>query len=185
MTSAEMTDARHDGTCCVVIVMGVAGSGKTTVGKLLATRLKMPFYDADDFHSAHNRQKLSHDEPLTDEDRAPWLDELARQIRRWSLRSGAVLACSALKHSYRKKLRSAATCVKFVFLDGDADLIVRRLTRRAQRENHIVKNFRAILEGQFHDLEIPHDAIQVRVDQPPDQIVDEILLAVEHAIHPD
>jgi carbohydrate kinase (thermoresistant glucokinase family) len=100
-------------------------------------------------------------------------------MKRWSVQGGAVLACSALKHSYRKQLRAAVEAVQFVFLEGDADIIARRLTRRAQRNNHIVKNFKAILEGQFRDLEIPKDALALSIQQPPDQIVDEILMAVD------
>lgn len=163
----------------IIVIMGVTGSGKTTVGQLLAKRLQKPFYDADDFHTPANLEKLSQDIPLSDEDRQPWLDDLTRRMQKWAARGGAVLACSALKHSYRKQMRAATDRVQFVFLEGDAETIARRLTRRAQRANHIVKKYQAILEKQFIDLEIPTDAIKLSIYQPPDQIVDEILTAVD------
>jgi len=163
----------------IIVVMGVTGSGKTTVGGLLAKRLGIPFYDADNFHPPSNREKLGADIPLTDEDREPWLQALSRAMQKWAAHSGAVLACSSLKHEYRKRMRQAVDDIQFIYLEGDPDTIARRLTRRAQRANHIVKNYKAILKGQFEDLETPTDAITLSIDQPPDQIVDEILVAVD------
>ncbi len=159
--------------------MGVTGSGKTTIGKLLAQRAGLPFYDADDFHSPSNLEKLASDIPLNDADREPWLDELTRCISQWGHTSGAVLACSALKHSYRKRFRAAARDVRFVFLNGNPELIAERVAERAVNEEHVVRDFAAILAGQFRDLEVPKDALRVDVHQTPEQIVDQILAALE------
>ena len=156
----------------VWIVMGVSGSGKTTVGKLLAKELDLPFYDADDFHPKQNVQKMEAGKPLTDQDREPWLHHLSEMITRWNSNSGAVLACSALKESYRLTLKAADNSVQFVFLDGDIDLIRKRMK---SREGHYMPS--SLLESQFEALEIPSNAIRVSIDQPPADIVKEILEA--------
>lgn len=162
----------------VIVVMGVTGSGKTTVGRLLARRLGLPFYDADDFHSVSSLEKLAADIPLDDADREPWLNELASKIRVWSATSGAVLACSSLKHSYRNRFRRAKDDVRFVFLHGDPKLIAQRLEKRAREENHIIKDFEDILIGQYRDLEMPTDALKVDINQAPAEIVDDITRAL-------
>ncbi|GAC1588378.1 MAG: hypothetical protein NVS3B25_05010 [Hymenobacter sp.] len=110
--------------------MGVSGCGKTTVGRRLARVLSLPFYDADDFHSAANVAKMRAGTPLTDEDRRDWLAALAAGLRRWET-GGAVLACSALKETYRATLQAAARArLQWVFLDGDPALIAARLRAR-------------------------------------------------------
>jgi carbohydrate kinase (thermoresistant glucokinase family) len=156
----------------VWIVMGVSGSGKTTVGKLLAKKLDLPFYDADDFHPKQNVQKMEAGEPLTDQDREPWLNHLSEMITRWNSNSGAVLACSALKESYRLTLKAGDNNVQFVFLDGDIDLIRKRMK---SRKGHYMPS--SLLESQFEALEMPSNAIRVSIDQPPANIVKEILEA--------
>lgn len=148
--------------------MGVVGSGKTTVGTLLAQKLGCEFADADDFHPAENIRKISEGVPLTDADRAPWLAAMRSAIQQWQ-KDGKnfVLACSALKHSYREELRAGD--VRFVYLKGDAQLIAQRLHAR---RGHFATD--SILLSQFADLEEPKDAVSVSIAQPPELIVNEI-----------
>lgn len=148
--------------------MGVVGSGKTTVGTLLAQKLGCEFADADDFHPAENIRKISEGVPLTDADRAPWLAAMRSAIQQWQ-KDGKnfVLACSALKHSYREELRAGD--VRFVYLKGDAQLIAQRLHAR---RGHFATD--SILLSQFADLEEPKDAVAVSIAQPPELIVNEI-----------
>jgi len=158
----------------VVVVMGVTGSGKTTVGNLLAQQLVWEFADADSFHSPANVEKLTHGIPLDDADRAPWLKSLREVIEKWIReRRNMVLACSALKNSYREEL-SAGSDVKFVYLKGSYDLIYRRLRLR---HGHFASE--KILAGQFADLQEPGDAFTVDIDQTPEQIVAEIRRSLE------
>lgn len=172
---SETADDHHSPAPRVIIVMGVAGAGKTTIGGLLAARLGLPFYDADDFHPPENLQKLSRNIALTEEDRQPWLRDLAKHLRQWSQKDGAVLACSALKRSYRKVLRDAAPEVVFVFLTGEQELIAQRLEQRAARRGHVIREYDEILKGQFKDLEIPEDALTFDVHRQPEVIVEEIM----------
>lgn len=138
------------------LVMGVTGCGKTTLGKALAVRLKIPFYDADDFHPPANRQKLSRDQPLNDEDRRPWLGTLAERMLEWEKSGGAVLACSALKESYRTILANTGTPMEVIWLEISADEAARRL---GARNHDLVGKFQKILAGQFRDLEKPKNAV--------------------------
>jgi gluconokinase len=156
----------------IVIVFGVSGAGKTTIGKLLAQELGWRFYEADDFHSQVNIDKLRRGIPLTDDDRWPWLEKLRQLIKR-SLEPGenAVLACSALKRAYRERLRVSDE-VKFVFLRGDYALIEKQLR---QRRGHFMNP--ELLRSQFADLEEPgpdEDVITVELGRTPEQIVEEI-----------
>ena len=153
----------------VLIVMGVVGSGKTTVGRLLAERLGWRFADADDFHPASNVEKIRHGTALDDRDRAPWLSALRAAIEQWNADGqGAVLACSALKERYRQELRAGA--VRFVYLKGSRELILSRLRAR---HGHFASE--SILESQFADLEEPPDAITVTIDDSPDVVVAETI----------
>jgi gluconokinase len=114
-----------------LVVMGVAASGKSTVGRALAGVLSLPFVEGDELHSRHNIEKMRHGEPLTDEDRAPWLAAISRvlaDVARYP--RGVVVACSALKSGYRDQLRAAAPAVKFVFLDAGPELIEARMRMR-------------------------------------------------------
>jgi gluconokinase len=132
----------------IVIVFGVSGAGKTTIGKLLAEELSWQFYEADDFHPDANIEKMRRGRPLTDEDRWPWLERLREQITRsLAAKDNAVLACSALKHTYRERLR-VSDDVKFVFLRGDYALIENQLRCR---RGHFMNP--ALLRSQFADLE--------------------------------
>jgi gluconokinase len=140
----------------VIIICGVTGAGKTTIGQLLAQELEWEFCDADDFHSAANISKLEVGVPLTDEDRQPWLDKL-REFIEECLFAGknAVLACSALKKAYRDRLR-VSEGVKFVFLRGNRKRIVDQLRRR---RGHFMNP--ALLSSQFKDLEEPQPSERV------------------------
>lgn len=154
-----------------VVVMGVAGSGKTTIGRLLAARLGWPFYDADDYHPPANIAKMSAGQPLDDADRAGWLAALAGLIA-GGLAHGerGVLACSALKRAYRAALRVDEQRVRFVYLRGDFGAIQARLLAR---EGHFMPA--ALLRSQFEALEEPVDAINVDVSLEPGAIVTAII----------
>lgn len=161
--------------------MGVVGSGKTTVGGLLAQRLAWKFADADDFHPVSNVEKIRHGLPLDDADRAPWLAALRKAILQWeAAHQNVVLACSALKRSYRDQLR--AKSVQFVYLRGEQKLIQQRLSAR---QGHFASA--SILKSQFADLEAPSDAITVEIDKSPTAIVDEIIakLKIADVTYPD
>ncbi len=142
----------------VVVLMGVSGSGKTVVGQALAADLGWPFLDADDFHPEANVAKMAAGIPLTDDDRWPWLDRLAREIEAIGERGGnAILACSALKQAYRDRLARAGT-VTFVYLKGDHDTIASRLAARSHRYMPP-----GLLASQLATLEEPAGAIVVDV----------------------
>ncbi len=159
----------------ILIVMGVSGCGKSTIGQALATRLDCPFYDGDDFHPQANVDKMASGQPLDDTDRAPWLAALA-QLASDHLARGqsAVIACSALKQTYRDQLRVNAD-VLFVYLEGSFDLIWQRMS---ERENHYMKA--EMLQSQFATLEPPtaDEALIVSIEQPVDAIVATIMDAV-------
>lgn len=155
----------------IIIVMGVTGSGKTTVGKLLAQELSWPFYDADDYHPLSNMEKIRNGTPLTDEDRLPWLQSLRALMERILVEDGsAVLTCSALKKAYRDILLFRDPRVQFVYLRGEPDLIRKRVDART---NHYAGS--AILQNQFETLEEPAGALAVDIDQDPSTIVSTIL----------
>jgi gluconokinase len=153
----------------IVIVMGVVGAGKTTVGRLLATQSGWEFADADDFHPAANVEKIRHGIALSDDDRRPWLERLRVAIADWIAdKRNVVLACSALKRSYRQELQVGPE-VRFVYLKGGADLIAQRLR---SRQGHFANE--QILASQFADLEEPEEAVTVEIGTTPQRIVDEI-----------
>ena len=157
----------------IVVLMGVSGSGKTTIGTLLAERMGAVFADADDYHPAANKANMAAGNPLNDEDRQPWLETLNQLMRGWNESGkGGVLACSALKESYRTTLASGmpAGAVKFVLLDGDRELIASRL---AQRKHEYMNP--KLLESQLATLEPPADALTVVNDRAPEEIVGQIL----------
>lgn len=153
----------------IVIVMGVVGAGKTTIGTLLARQLGWHFADADDFHPPANIEKIRLGIPLNDDDRRPWLDRLQTEIAQWiAAGRNVVLACSALKRMYRQELEIAPD-VRFVYLKGSATLIAGRLQAR---HGHFADE--KILASQFADLEEPEGAVAVEISQTPSQIVAEI-----------
>jgi len=151
----------------VIILMGVSGSGKTTIGQRLAQALGWPFYDGDQFHPRANVDKMQQGMPLTDEDRWPWLQALRAHIETCIQQAvSAVLACSALKQVYRDYLRIDEAEVKLVYLKGDYDLIHERL---AQRHGHFMPP--GLLASQFAALEEPERAVVVDIGPPPEAIV--------------
>ena len=158
----------------IIILMGVAGAGKTTVGRRLAAELGWTFYDADDLHPAENVAKMSRGIPLTDADRRPWLERVHELIHE-ALQRGesAVVACSALKASYREILASSNPGVRFVYPKATPELIRRRLL---ERPGHFMKA--GMLESQFAALEEPADALVVDAGQPVERIVEEIRRAL-------
>ena len=158
-----------------IVVMGVSGSGKTTVGAMLAERLGRPYAEADSFHPQANVAKMAAGHPLDDDDRRPWLAAIAAWIdERIAHREAAVVTCSALKRKYRDVLRRPE--VAFVYLDGSRDVIAQRM---AARKGHFFKP--ELLASQFADLEPPapdEAAVAVSIDAPPAAIVDAILRAI-------
>ena len=153
------------------VIMGVSGTGKSTIGKLLSDRTGWSFYDADDFHPQINVDKMNRGIALSDRDRLPWLEELQKLISRHlaSKRNG-ILACSALKAQYREVLRNQQDDVIFIYLRGDYDCIQNRIK---QRRGHFMSA--DLLQSQFDTLEEPEDAIVVDVSLSPEEIVTEIL----------
>src|SRR5271169_3397985 len=162
----------------IVVVMGVAGSGKSTIGQVLARRLGWRFYEGDDYHPERNRAKMRAGEPLTDEDRRPWLEALAKLISDCMRNhENAVLACSALKQIYRDRLGIGSEGVRLVYLSGSPELIARRL---AARHGHFFDP--GLLQSQLDTLEEPHGAIIADIAGTPDQIASAIIkaLGIQH-----
>ncbi|NTY63729.1 gluconokinase [Mycolicibacterium sphagni] len=160
-----------------IVVMGVSGSGKSTVGAALAQRLRVPFADADDFHPPANIAKMSAGHALNDDDRYPWLEAIGDWLAQH--RDGGVMSCSALKRIYRDQLRRHCAHIRFLHLSGTEDVIARR---QASRPGHFMPP--ALLTSQFETLE-PLDAdehgISIDVDQSIDAIVDTYVTRVEGA----
>ena len=158
----------------IIVIMGVSGSGKTTVGLELAAALRWGFSDADEFHSPANVEKMRSGIPLTDQDREPWLRSIRDAIERWKrYEPGHVLACSALKKHYREILGRNDPDVRFVYLHGGFELISERLK---SRKSHFFNP--ALLRSQFEALEDPEDALVVDVSKEPQEIVSQIVAAL-------
>jgi gluconokinase len=151
----------------IVLIMGVAGSGKTTIGTLLAESLVWEFQDADDFHSPANIEKMRLGIPLDDADRIPWLQDIRIAIAQWLQENrNVVLACSALKASYRQFLVGDSSDIKIVYLKGSDKIIQKRLQ---ERQNHFMGE--KLLNSQFNTIEEPNNAIYIDISQPPEEIV--------------
>jgi len=162
----------------IVLLMGVCGCGKTTVGRALADALDWPFVDADTLHPQQNVAKMASGVPLTDEDRWPWFDRIVAEMQRYAASGGhAVIACSALKQAYRDRLASGGS-VRFVYLKGDAAIIEPRL---AGRTGHFMPP--ALLASQFATLEEPTDAIVIDIAQPVAAQVTAISRALREELH--
>jgi gluconokinase len=165
----------------MIVVMGVAGSGKSTIGSMLARRLDWEFADADSFHPAANVEKMSRGVPLTDEDRVPWLEAIAAWMDRLEKegRQG-IVACSALKRSYRRLLVGNRPDARIVYLKGERELIA---VRMAVRSGHFMPV--GLLESQFRTLEEPgpdENPLVVSIDAPPQDMVDAILLKLRSPV---
>jgi len=155
----------------VILVMGVCGCGKTTIGKLLADRLEGTFLDADDFHPQENINKMSQGEPLTDDARWPWLDEVACTVRKFKGSGPLILACSALKQSYRDRLGLRQSHI--IFLHGTREIIRNRLS---SRQEHFMPS--RLLDSQLECLEEPRAAISISIDATPNDIIKQITSAL-------
>jgi len=154
----------------IYIVMGVSGAGKTLIGQKLADQLDLPFHDADEFHPPENIKKMESGQPLNDDDRRPWLLAMASQMEPWEQEGGAVLACSALKKSYRQLMKNNTSAdIQFIFLKGEKSLIHERMERR---RGHFMPP--GLLDSQFETLEEPEQALIVSIDQSPEDIIREI-----------
>lgn len=168
----------------IILIMGITGSGKTTIGELLAARLHWTFADADDFHSAANKAKMHQGIPLTDADRSPWLAGIRAEMLSWAAANhNGVITCSALKQSYRDFLLGPdasapdfSTQVKIIYLHGTPALIASRVH---ERTGHFAGE--SLISSQLATLEEPTDAITVDIDHTPAQIVDEII----RRVHPE
>ena len=155
----------------VIILMGTCGCGKTTIGNQLNKKLGWHFYDADNYHSKENVEKMAKGIPLTDDDRKPWLEGLSVEIEKWNANEGnAILACSALKNIYREMLGVDQKTVVTVFLKGDYDLLSERMQSR--KGHYMNPN---LLDSQLESLEEPSDGLTVSIDKDPGQIADEII----------
>lgn len=160
----------------IVVVCGVSGAGKSTVGALLAEAMDLPFFDGDDFHPIANKEKMASGQSLTDEDRRPWLETLSGAIATWSNQKGAVLACSALKEAHRAKLSETSDCdVHWIILHGSEDLI---RTRLQERKGHFFDP--SLLKSQFEDFEVPAYGLQYNVQRSSMDIVKAILIELSN-----
>uniref|UniRef100_A0A8J7DJL9 Gluconokinase n=1 Tax=Desmonostoc muscorum LEGE 12446 TaxID=1828758 RepID=A0A8J7DJL9_DESMC len=158
----------------IIIMMGVSGAGKTTIGKLLADSLNWEFSDADAFHSLENVEKMRCGIPLTEADRTPWIQDLQAAIKNWLQENkNMVLACSALKESYRQFLVVDSERIKLVYLKGSYELIQQRLQ---ERHNHYMSE--KLLNSQFNTLEEPSDTLYIDVIETPQVIVQDIRTAL-------
>jgi gluconokinase len=154
----------------VIFIMGVSGSGKTTIGKLVAEATGLPFFDGDDFHTKQNTQKMKAGKVLTDEDRQPWLQNLQQLAIEQSGLKGAVIACSALKVNYRILLTNGVPHPLWIFLQGSYELIYQRME---QRSGHFMPA--QLLRSQFDNLEIPENSFTVSVENKPEKITVQIM----------
>jgi gluconokinase len=159
----------------VIVMMGVTGVGKTTVGRLVADHLGIPFLDADDFDDPGSIERMRRGEPLDDEARGPWLRRLNEQLKERA-HTGVVLACSALKHTYRTRLTRGVEEVRFVVLSGPPELVRQRIESR--RDHYAPAS---LLPSQLEDLEIPTDAIVIGVDRPPEAVAAKVIVALDLA----
>ena len=159
----------------IVVIMGVTACGKSTVGKILAKQLSLPFIEGDEFHPPENIMKMSTGTPLNDEDRYPWLEALSRELKIQEQKGGAVLACSALKESYREILqRPLREKITWVYLEGSEATLRERLR---SRNGHFMPE--ELLHSQLITLEIPSYAYCFSIDKEPETIVKKIVQLID------
>ena len=151
----------------IIQVIGVSGCGKTTIAQKLSGVLGLPYYDADDFHPQENIDKMSRGEPLDDEDRAPWLQTLSKNLQDWEKTGGAILACSALKEKYRKVLGQGLELCHWIILEGSYDTILARMNKR---KDHYMSG--KLLKSQFEALEVPDYGIHIDIEKSPNEIIE-------------
>jgi len=155
----------------VIFIMGVSGSGKTTIGEGLSARTGFEFYDADDFHTKEKVEKMRAGIPLTDDDRWPWLESIHAFVTEKIKTADVIVVCSALKQVYRDKLSAGIEkYCQWVFLNGDYDTIMGRMQKRA---GHYMPP--TLLQSQFDTLEVPVDAIRIDITREPSIIIDDIM----------
>jgi len=156
----------------IIYIMGVSGSGKTTIGKKLSARIGLPFFDADDFHSETNKEKMGRGVPLTDDDRGAWLININELAKNQIKKDGAIIACSALKEKYRAVLSDGIpTPILWILLRGSYELIKKRMEAR---KDHYMPP--ALLTSQFDALEIPEECLAIDISNNADEIVETIIL---------
>ena len=169
----------------VVVVMGVCGSGKSTIAKAIASQLKLPFLEGDDFHPPSNIEKMLNSVGLSDEDRWPWLDALgaALQNNSYANKDGVIASCSALKRSYRERLSNVSGIpILYNYLDGSREILIKRMN---SRKNHYMPS--SLLDSQLDTLEKPENdevAMTVSIEKSIDIIVEEVLLKIASMTHP-
>jgi carbohydrate kinase (thermoresistant glucokinase family) len=178
MSSVVNEEAAGTTSPIILIVMGVSGSGKTTVAAMLAGRLHWRFQEGDALHPQANVDKMHHGIPLTDADRLPWLDSIAALIDLWNAEGvSGIITCSALKRAYRERIRAGRSDVELIYLRGERALVSARIT---QRMGHFMPP--SLLASQFETLEEPdkdEPVITIDIGGSPDQIVDAILTALQ------
>jgi carbohydrate kinase (thermoresistant glucokinase family) len=153
----------------IIYIIGVSGSGKTTTGKLLSQKNGIPFFDADDYHSAANKEKMKAGHPLNDDDRSEWLQEINKLAGEQIKLNGAIIACSALKEKYRVVLSKGIQDPVWIFLQGSYDEVYERMKKRAGHYMPV-----QLLSSQFESLEIPVHAFSVDIKNDPETIVEMI-----------
>lgn len=151
----------------IIYIMGVSGSGKTTIGKLLSQKTGIPFFDGDDFHSMANKEKMKNGQPLTDDDRKEWLAQLNRLAIEQIELKGAIIACSALKEKYRSLLAEGVSKIRWIFLQGSYEEIHKRLEKRTGHYMPV-----QLLRSQFESLEVPVNALSLNIRSSPETIVE-------------
>ena len=156
----------------VIYIMGVSGSGKTTIGRKLSQKTGIPFFDGDDFHSKENKEKMQSGKALNDDDRKNWLEAIHAAAIKNSNEKGAIIACSALKAKYRATLsHDIEPLVRWVFLNGSYESIAERMEHR---KHHFMPE--SLLRSQFDILEVPVDAIEKDISDTPDEIVRDLII---------